>query len=152
MNVNILAALLVVVTIEVQAQSDIYLCESQTGVREYRNTPSDGVCKRVQLPQLVIVAPGPDSAHGQPATAMPPPELPRPDQAHRSGPRQALEIQLRTAEQRLTTLRKEFNEGEPERRGDERNYAKYQQRVATMQEEITRAQQYIDTLKQELSR
>ncbi len=151
MNVNILAMLLLLVTMQVQAQNNVYLCEGDDGASEYRNTLSSGVCRQVDLPHLVIVKPDDGSAAG--STAMPPPESLRfSGQDKRSGQKQALEIQLRTAEQRLTTLKREFNGGEPERRGDERNYAKYQQRVAKMQEEVIRAEQYVDTLKQELSR
>lgn len=149
MNVNILATLLLLVAVQVQAQSDVFVCEGLDGVREYHNTPTGSLCKKVVLPHLVIVKPEGVSAG---TTAMPPPQDNQWDDHRKSGQRQALEIQLRTAEQRLLTLKKEFNDGQPERRGDERNYAKYQQRVSVMQEEVLRAEKYVETLKRELRR
>lgn len=154
MHANILVALLLLFAVHVQAQSDVYLCVHPDGLREYRNTPEGSACNKVHLPHLVIVKP--DRAETSDSTAMPPPESSgsgqAQEQAVRAGHRQALEIRLRTAEARLVTLQKEFNGGEPERRGDERNYARYLQRVSTMQEEVRRAQRYVDMLKQELNR
>src|SRR5690606_19251348 len=40
-----------------------------------------------------------------------------------------LEAELRKEEESLAALKKEFNNGEPERQGNERNYQKYQERV-----------------------
>lgn len=152
MNASIPVALLLLFAVHVQAQSDVYLCVHPDGLREYRNTSDGSTCKKVDLPHLVIVKP--DRNAPSASTAMPPPESSgqAQEQAVGSGHRQALEIRLRTAQARLVALQKEFNGGEPERRGDERNYARYLQRVATMQEEVKRAQRYVDILKQELSR
>jgi hypothetical protein len=49
--------------------------------------------------------------------------------------------------QKLAELRREFNNGEPERRGDERNYAKYQERVAALRDSISRSEKNVDALK-----
>jgi hypothetical protein len=57
---------------------------------------------------------------------------------------------MKIEEDKLAALKKEFNNGEPERRGDERNYAKYQERVASMQEDIGRSEKNIEALKREL--
>jgi hypothetical protein len=48
-------------------------------------------------------------------------------------------------------LKKEFQNGEPERQGGERNYAKYQERVAMMKEEMQRAEKNIEALRREIS-
>ena len=42
------------------------------------------------------------------------------------------------------------NNGEPERRGDERNFAKYQERTAAMKEDLDRAEKNIEALKREI--
>ena len=48
---------------------------------------------------------------------------------------------MRKDEAALAALRKDYNNGEPmERQGDERNYQKYQDRVAQMRDAIDRAQ------------
>ena len=64
--------------------------------------------------------------------------------------KQILLDEMKTEENKLAELRKEFNGGEPERRGDERNYAKYQDRVATMKDEVGRTEKNIDALRREI--
>jgi len=49
-------------------------------------------------------------------------------------------------------LRQEFNNGEPERRGDERNYQKYLDRVAEMRSAIQRKEGDVAALKRELGK
>ncbi|MGV3741728.1 MAG: DUF4124 domain-containing protein, partial [Burkholderiaceae bacterium] len=44
----------------------------------------------------------------------------------------------------------EYNNGEPERQGNERNYAKYQERVASMKEDLNRTEKNIEALKREI--
>jgi HAMP domain-containing protein len=57
---------------------------------------------------------------------------------------------MKSEEAKLARLKQEFNNGEPERRGDERNYAKYQERVAAMKDDIGRAEKNVEALKREL--
>jgi hypothetical protein len=52
----------------------------------------------------------------------------------------------------LSVLRKEYNNGEPERRGDERNYQKYLDRVANLQADIARKEADIASIRRELAR
>ena len=59
---------------------------------------------------------------------------------------------LRTEEERLAALQKEYNNGEPERRGDERNFQKYIDRVAEMKAAITRKEADIAAIKRELAK
>jgi hypothetical protein len=66
--------------------------------------------------------------------------------------RRILEGELRKEEEALATLKKDFNNGEPERRGDERNFAKYQERVAEMRAAISRKEADIAAIKRELSK
>ena len=47
---------------------------------------------------------------------------------------------------------KEFNNGEPERRGEERNYAKYLERVAEMRAAIQRKEADIAAIRRELAK
>lgn len=69
-----------------------------------------------------------------------------------SDARRILEAELRTETDRLAALQRDFNNGEPERRGDERNYQKYQDRVAEMKAGITRKESDIAALRRELSK
>lgn len=77
---------------------------------------------------------------------------PAQQRARDSDARRILESELAKEEERLTALRKDFNNGEPERRGDERNYARYQERVAEMKASIARKEADIAALKRELAK
>ena len=66
--------------------------------------------------------------------------------------RSILEAELRKEEEALAALKKEFNNGEPERRGDERNYQKYIDRVAEMKAAIARKEADVASIKRELGK
>jgi hypothetical protein len=66
--------------------------------------------------------------------------------------RRILEAELRREEDALAGLKREFGNGEPERRGDERNFAKYQERVAEMRSAIGRKEADVAALKRELAK
>ncbi len=55
-------------------------------------------------------------------------------------------------EQVMAELVREYNNGEPERQGNERNYQKYIDRVAEMKMAISRKENDIAALKRELSK
>jgi predicted nucleic acid-binding Zn-ribbon protein len=63
-----------------------------------------------------------------------------------------LEAELRREEERLAELRKEYNNGEPERLGNERNYQKYLDRVADLKTSIARKEGDIAAIKRELAK
>jgi hypothetical protein len=69
-----------------------------------------------------------------------------------SDARRILEAELRREEDRLAGLRREYNNGEPERRGNERNYQNYLDRVAQMKADIARSESDIAALKRELGK
>jgi hypothetical protein len=69
-----------------------------------------------------------------------------------SDSRRILESELRREEERLAELRKEYNNGEPERQGNERNYQKYLDRVAEMKSAISRKEGDIAAIKRELAK
>lgn len=66
--------------------------------------------------------------------------------------RRILESELKKEEEKLAQLQKEYNAGEPERRGDERNYQKYLDRAAEMKAAITRKESDIAAIKRELAK
>jgi hypothetical protein len=49
-------------------------------------------------------------------------------------------------------LKQEYNNGQPERRGDEKNYQKYLDRVAEMKASIERSESDVAALRRELSK
>lgn len=66
--------------------------------------------------------------------------------------RKVLETELRASEQRLADLQREYQGGQPERRGDERNYQKYLDRVAELKAGIARQEADIQALKREIGK
>ena len=66
--------------------------------------------------------------------------------------RRILEGELRREEDRLSELRKEYNNGEPERLGNERNYQKYLDRVAELKGNIARKESDVSAIRRELSK
>lgn len=138
-------------------QGVIYKCTPPNGSTEYTDVYRGSFCKSMDLPGVQVPAPARRIA-APPRSATPaasPGDFPRVDsneQRSRDADRRAiLEDELKTETQKLTELRKEFNGGEPERRGDERNYAKYQERVATMRDSISRSEKNVDALKREIA-
>ena len=66
--------------------------------------------------------------------------------------RRILESELRKEEDRLASLQKEYNNGEPERRGDERNYQKYLDRTAELKSGVARKEADIIAIKREIGK
>jgi hypothetical protein len=66
--------------------------------------------------------------------------------------RRILTTELQTEQDRLAALQKDFNNGEPERQGSERNYQKYADRVAEMKAAIARKESDIAAIRRELAK
>ena len=66
--------------------------------------------------------------------------------------RRILEGELRSEEEKLAVMQKEFNNGQPERQGDEKNYQKYLDRVDGMRAAIARKQIDIAALQREIKK
>jgi hypothetical protein len=137
------------------AQNEVYLCVGENGQKEYKNTGITKGCKKVELPGITTV-PAPVRRPGiQTASVKSPSDFPKVDggtqKARDNDRRQILLDEMKAEEQKLANLKKDYNSGEPERQGDERNYAKYQERVATMKDDMDRTEKNIDALRRELS-
>jgi hypothetical protein len=120
-------------------------------------------CRALEgAPVTVIPAPRPRTGaagavpNPSPASTNPSPGANRVDPAEQrardTDARRILEAELRKEEERLATLVREYNSGEPERRGDERNYQKYLDRVAEMKAGISRKEADIAAIKRELAK
>ena len=66
--------------------------------------------------------------------------------------RRILTEELQREEQKLAVMQKEFNNGEPERLGSERNFQRYLDRVAEMKTAITRKEADIAAIRRELGK
>ena len=103
----------------------------------------------ITIVQAVKPRPAASGATARPTDAKVDPNEQR---ARDSDARRILEGELKREEERLAELQKEFNNGEPERHGDERNYQKYLDRVADMKASIARKENDIAAIKRELSK
>ena len=144
------------------AQSDVFVCMNGDGNREYKNTGETKGCKRVDM-QGISMIPSPYKKpiaqtaslnRSATSTTASPSDFPKIDsgtQKARDNDRmQILAEEMKLEERKLASLKQEFNSGEPERRGDERNFAKYQDRVASMKDDVSRTEKNIEALKREI--
>ncbi|MEO6352805.1 MAG: DUF4124 domain-containing protein [Burkholderiaceae bacterium] len=143
----------------VHAQSEVYLCTDEHGKKEYKNTGATKGCKKIDLPGITtFAAPAPRAPAANAGTkatsTAPPSDFPRVDgntQKTRDNDRkQILQIELKTEQQKLENLKKEYNNGQPDRLGSERNYAKYQERVKTLEEAMHRSDRNLEALNREI--
>ena len=77
---------------------------------------------------------------------------PADQRARDSDARRILEGELKREEDRLATLKTEYNNGEPERQGNEKNYQRYLDRVADLKASITRTESDIAAIKREIGK
>ncbi len=150
------------------AQAEIYRCELGNGVVEYNNTLTAGRdknCKKIDLPQITTI-PAPKipatqaggaraaSSVTQTAAKSSPSDFPKVDvstqKARDTDRRRIIEDELKKEEGKLSELKKDYNSGEPERQGDERNFQKYMDRVQKMKEDIARGESNVGALRKEL--
>jgi hypothetical protein len=150
------------------AQSVIYRCVDKEGRVLYTDTNA-GNCKvvdsiisgAISAPPATSRAPAAGmrqgagrSASSSAAPTASPANFPRVDNATQRARdddrREILNEELRAEEKKLTDLKRDFNNGEPERQGNEKNYAKYQERVARMRDDIARAEKNVDAIRREI--
>lgn len=112
-------------------------------------------CKAVEGGNVTVVQ------GTKPSGPRPSPVVAAPSQRIDSGEQKArdteargiLDAELKKAETRLADLRKEYNNGEPEKMGPEhKNHQKYLDRVAELKASIERTENDIAGLKRELAR
>ena len=152
-----LTAFLLLVIGSVCAQG-VYVCTQPNGSREYRNTGDTRGCKKLDVDGISMVpstSNQPGSASNDKSAAISDPSFPRIDnqiQKRRDQDRMLILLEeVKSEEAKLASLKKEYQNGEPERLGSERNYAKYLERVALLKEELQRTEKNIESLKREIS-
>ncbi len=133
----------------------IYMCVDANGRKELTDNARKG-CKQLDLPGLIAAPAARKGEPGKPrAPVSTPTDFPKVDSAQqkaRDDDRRAiLAEELAGEEKKIADLRKEYKDGQPDRLGDEKNYAKYQERVASMRDNIGRSEKNIEALKRELA-
>jgi len=145
------------------AHSTVYRCPGPPVLYTDSLTPAEAKekgCKVLEgAPVTVIQGAPPRARTPAPVVGQPPPARPadsRVDPADQrardSDARRILEAELKREEERLVQMKREFNDGQPERRGDERNYQKYLDRVEEMKAGIARREADIAAIKRELAK
>lgn len=136
----------------------VYRCPGNIYTSNAELTPAQAEqrgCREIEgAPITVIQGPATRPAASAPPAARPPGARINPEtQRERdSDARRILGEELRREEGRLAELKREYNNGEPERRGDERNYQRYLDRVAEMKAAIARKEADVAALKRELAK
>jgi hypothetical protein len=161
---RLLAALGAVLAQAVLAQSAqiVYKCPGNVYTSDRELTAkqaADQGCKVIEGTPITVIqgrAPAPRPASGPAVSGAPrPPEArvdPAAQRARDNDSRRILEVELRREEERLAELRKEYNNGEPERQGNERNYQKYLDRTADLKSSIARKESDIAAIRRELAK
>ena len=130
---------------------------------DYNNTISakeakDRGCHTIESAPVSIVQgtrPRTAAASGPAITSASAPSLrvdPAVQKVRDSDARRILAAELQTEQERLAALQKDFNNGEPERQGNERNFQKYADRVAEMKAAIARKEGDIAAIRRELAK
>lgn len=140
------------------ADSTIYKCVDADGRVEFTDIYKRN-CKALEGLGQIAAPPQHRSSSNAPAPARAPAVVPADfpkvntsqQKARDDDRREILNDELRSEEKKLAELRRDFNNGEPERQGGERNFAKYQERVAQMKDNIGRAEKNVDALKREIA-
>ena len=115
----------------------------ERGCRPVEGTP----ITVVQMPRPRTPAPAASAARNGDLKVDPNAQRERDNDARR-----ILEAELRREEEKLAALKREYNNGEPERLGSERNYARYQERVAELKAAVARQEADVAALKRELAK
>ena len=157
---QLLALTLLVVTACVSAQDTaVYRCGNEyTNAVKDANAAQARGCKLVEGGNVTVVQ-GQRPAGNTPAPVRAPMASTggngggAEQRARDSDTRMILESELRKAEARQAELRKEYNNGEPEKQGAEgRNYQKYLDRVAELKASLARHESDIAGIRRELGR
>ncbi len=161
---RLLAALAAVLAQAVLAQSAtiVYKCPGNVYTSDRELTAkqaADQGCKVIEGTPITVIQGRPPAsrpASGPAVSGAPrPPEArvdPAAQRARDNDSRRILEVELRREEERLAELRKEYNNGEPERQGNERNYQKYLDRTADLKSSIARKESDIAAIRRELAK
>ncbi|MBG6223240.1 DUF4124 domain-containing protein [Janthinobacterium sp. CAN_S1] len=161
-RIALMAALLAAAA---QAHAQLYVCADAHGHKTYTDKLAGKHCQLLDLPGAMTQPPrktapltGPLARPATQALATAVPAagaFPKVDGAEQRARdldrRQILQDELRSEEQKLAAQRLELNAGQPERQGNERNYAKYQERVAQLRDNLGRTQQNVEALKREIA-
>jgi Domain of unknown function (DUF4124) len=133
------------------AQADIYKLVDENGRVTYSNVPMAGAKVIVMEPLPVVPAAKVKEPAASSATPANFPKVDGNTQRNRDNSRKKiLDDELKAEEKLLGDAKQALTEGEAERRGDERNYAKYQERVQKLKDTVALHEKNISALRKEI--
>lgn len=146
---------------QVQAPDRMYRCDDNYYTNSLSDPKARG-CKPLETGNVTVVQ-GTKPAAAQngvklaaitPSAGSPSQRVDANDQRARDADAKGImEVELRRAEARKAELAAEYNNGEPDKRGDEaRNYQKYLDRVAELKASLARVDSDIAGIRRELGR
>lgn len=125
---------------------------------DYNNTLSakdarERGCRTLEGAPITIIQsskprPVPSTAVGAATTRVDPAD----QRARDSDSRRILETELQREQERLAQMQTEFNNGQPERLGNEKNYQKYLDRVTDLKSAIARKEGDIAAIRREIQK
>lgn len=134
----------------VLAAGGVFKCVDRDGNITYGNVGDVKGCKKIDTdapntvpfpkPSAPTAGRAPGKAEGSGA-----------QRARDTDRRRILQEELASEEKKLADLKKEYNSGEPERRGDEKNFVRYQERTDKLRADVTRSESNIESLRREIS-
>ncbi len=131
-----------------KANGGVFKCVDRDGNITYGNVGDVKGCKRIEtdavnsVPFPRAVAPAGRASAKSDGGAQ---------RARDTDRRRILQEELSSEEKKLAELRKEFNSGEPERKGDEKNYQKYLDRSEKLKADVARSESNVESLRRELA-
>jgi hypothetical protein len=147
-------------TVVYKCPGNVYTSDRELTARQ----AADQGCKVIEGQPITVIqgrppapprsgSPGGTSADATAAQRSPDARVdPAAQRSRDSESRRILERELRREEERLASMKREYNNGEPERLGSERNYQKYLDRVADMKAGIDRKEADVAAIKRELAK
>ena len=131
------------------AGAEMWTCTDQDGNTRYTNLKSDAKgCKGLNL-EPMNTSPAPPRTQQKPANF---PSVDSDTQRQRdAGRRKILEQELAQEQQQLEVARKQLSEQKEVRLGNERNYARVEERLKPYEDKVKQHQLNLESLKKELA-
>ena len=134
-----------------QQVTEIYRCVDAEGRRHYTNTKREaGGMKCELVTSQINVAPPLAKPPPKPASGVPR-ETAREGASARERQREILQNELASEEQALSKARQALSEQEAVRSGEERNYARVEERLQPYKDSVETHQKNVEALKRELA-
>lgn len=129
-----------------QAGGGLYKCRDADGQVTYTNVGSIKGCTKVEgeINSISMARPSAPASSPRPTARV------EGGTARAGDRRRILQEELDSEQKRLADLKKEYNNGEPERQGGERNYQKYLDRTEQLKADVSRSEANVDSLRREL--